>query len=119
MIENDDFIGNNIFNFKRNFENKTTEQKIESFYRILLEDFFMSPETYKKVTINGDRLLVKPITTYIPLPNPSRVINLVQPADYDTNYLEQYSRCISELYGSEETYQNIINEALKNLNQEN
>ncbi|WP_252339336.1 DEAD/DEAH box helicase family protein [Riemerella anatipestifer] len=119
LIENDDFIGNNIFNFKRNFEDKTTEQKIESFYRILLEDFFMSLETYKKVTINGDRLLVKPITAYIPLPNPSRVINLVQPADYEPNYLEQYSRCISELYGSEETYQNIINEALKNLNQEN
>lgn len=61
-----------------------------AFYKILLEDFFESPKGYKKVTINDDRLLVKPITSDISLSNPSRVINLVQPADYDKDYLEQY-----------------------------
>ena len=39
LIEYDDMIKNDVFNFKRNFEGKTIEQKIDSFYKILLEDF--------------------------------------------------------------------------------
>lgn len=119
LIEHDELIKNDIFNFRRNFIDKSQQDCIVAFYKILLEDFFESPKGYKKVTINDDRLLVKPITSNISLSNPSRVINLVQPADYDKDYLEQHSQDITELYGSEETYQKIINEALKNSNQEN
>ncbi|UWS40306.1 hypothetical protein [Riemerella anatipestifer] len=100
MIENDDFIGNNIFNFKRNFEDKTTEQKIESFYSILVEDFVnkITFERYKKV---GNRR-VHYINSIKLLPfNPNKIIDVVTPADFDKNYMEYIKEYECKVFASE------------------
>ncbi|ADQ82404.1 DEAD/DEAH box helicase family protein [Riemerella anatipestifer] len=100
LIENDDFIGNNIFNFKRNFEDKTTEQKIESFYSILVEDFVnkITFERYKKV---GNRR-VHYINSIKLLPfNPNKIIDVVTPADFDKNYMEYIKEYECKVFASE------------------
>lgn len=118
LTEFDVLIKNDIFNFKRNFIGKTREQCIESFYKILLEDFFETPpnEKYKKVTINGERKNVKTITSTLQLPNTPNIINIIQPADYNTEFLEYHTQTISNFYESEEVYQKMINDAIKNQN---
>lgn len=70
LIENDDLIKNDVYNFKRNFTNCTTVKKIESFYKILVDDFFEIPilEEYPRVTINRKLQRVKTISATKPYP---------------------------------------------------
>jgi hypothetical protein len=117
LIEYDDMIKNDIFNFKRNFIDSTIEKKIESFYKILVEDFFeIAPfDEYPKATINGRRQNVKPINSIVLIPPSSNIINVITPSDYDLDYMNYLDNNVSNEYDSFENYQNIINSILKQL----
>ncbi len=110
LIEYDDLIKNEVFNFKRNFVNKTIEKKIESFYTILVDDFFelKKVEEYPKLTLDGRRRNVKPINSIKELPNSSKIIDLVSPVDYDQNYMDYMEKEAIKEYGSLETYNELI-----------
>lgn len=117
LIEYDDMIKNDVFNFKRNFTDSTIEKKIESFYKILVEDFFeIAPfDEYPKATINGRRQNVKPINSIVLIPPSSNIINVITPSDYDLDYMNYLDNNVSNEYDSFENYQNIINSILKQL----
>lgn len=114
LIENDELIKNDVFNFKRNFAVSSLDKKIESFYKILLEDFFEIPElkSYPKITINGVLERVKPIINTKELPNHNKVINLVIPPNFDLEFMKNLSDNISDEYGSFDNYQKILNSLL-------
>ena len=80
FLEEDFFLNLNIYEFKRRFENKTELKKIETLYRIILEDFFIV-EDYRLTT--GRRPWVKKIMCSKILPQQRNVINLISSAEYD------------------------------------
>ncbi|RYJ43274.1 DEAD/DEAH box helicase family protein [Flavobacterium beibuense] len=115
LIEFDDLIKNDVFNFRRNLleadeSAKPIDKQIESIYRRLVEDFFeLTPlENYPIVTINGERVKVKPIAQNKELPNPEKVV--------DTLRIDPLIVFANEYYGSFETYQSMINSALAESN---
>lgn len=115
LIEYDDMIRNDVFNFKRNFTDSSIKKKIESFYKILVEDFFdIAPfEEYPKATINGRRQNVKPINSVVLIPPSNNIINLITPSDYNLDYMNYLEDNVPNEYDSFENYQNIINSILK------
>ena len=124
LIEYDELIKNDIFNFRRNFEGKTTEQKIESFYKILVESFvnIIELEEYKKITVNGRRKNINLVNSIKLLPqNTNRIIDFINPADYDSNYMNyvESNKFIIDSYGSYEAYQEQLNSLLALIKQKN
>lgn len=103
LIENDELIKNDIFNFRRNFEGKTRQQKIESFYTILVEDFVeIKLGRISQVKINNLKTRVKLITSIKLLPFISNgVIDLINPAGFDENYLQAIKEFDFENFASE------------------
>lgn len=115
LLENDELIKNDIFNFRRNYEGKTTKQKIESFYKGLIEDFIeiLELDEYKKVTIDGRRRNVHLVDSVKLLPlNLNGVIDLVNPSDYDKSYMSALEQNLVE-YSNLEEYNNLINTLLE------
>ena len=103
-----------FFNFKRNFTDSTLEKNVESFYKILLEDFFEIPELkiYPRITINDKLERVKPINSIKQLPDPNRVINLLNPSDFNSEYMDNLHENIPEGYENFENYQETSNSLL-------
>ncbi|WP_145915590.1 hypothetical protein [Flavobacterium covae] len=114
LIENDDLIKNDVFNFRRNFMDSTLEKNVESFYKILLEDFFEFQESknYPRKTINGKLERIKKINNIKALPDPYRVINLLIPSDFNSEYMGNLYENIPEGYEIFENYQETLNSLL-------
>lgn len=114
LIENDELIKNDAFNFRRNFIDSTLEKNVESFYKILLDDFFEIPESknYPRKTINGKLERVKKINNINHLPDPNRVINLLIPSDFNSEYMDNLYENIPEGYENFENYQETLNSLL-------
>ena len=114
LVENDELIKNEVFNFKRNFIDSTLEKNVESFYKILVEDFFEIPklDTYPKKTINKKLEIVKPINNIKQLPDPKRVINLLIPSDFNSEFMNELYENLPEGYESFESYQESLNSLL-------
>ena len=84
-FRNDDkFIKNGVFEFLRKFPTMNSEQKKNSFYTILREDFFNYElrDTFPKPYFEGKRRKVKPIESVKELPESTKTINLIEPQDY-------------------------------------
>ena len=81
------------------------EQKKNSFYNILLEDFFNleQRETLPKLLFEGRRRQVKPIESIKELPNSTKTINLIEPQDYSfpQEYLDAIQKLVDEHYGGD------------------
>lgn len=108
LIEFDDFLKNDTFNFKRNLFNsngsaKPLEKQIESFYKMLVFDFFEMPEldNYPVVTMSGERVKVKPIIQVKALPYFNATV--------DTLRIDPLIVFANEHYGSFEAYQETLN----------
>lgn len=109
---NDSFIKNGVWEFLRKFPIQTHEKKKNSFYTILLEDFFNIEERRPKINFENDRQLVKPIQSTKGLPNSSKTINLITLAHYEfpEPYLDAVQKIADEEFGGnlQEYYQSII-----------
>ena len=109
IIESDSLIKNDVFNFRRNFidaseHEKTDEKKIQSFYKMLIEDFFKTSQAETRQRLENEVLRVKPILEILQLPNHKIVT--------DTLRLDPLIEFARENYGSFENYQKILNESL-------
>ena len=98
--DKDEFVSNGIFEFLRKFSTMTEEQKQNSFYTILLSDFFNieERETLPKILVGGVKQQVKPIESIKGLPNPSKTINLFEPQKYTHFVAEDYIKSFAEEY---------------------
>ena len=74
------FIKNGVLNFEEIFYNEYGAKK-NSFYTILLEDFF-NLNKENQTNIWGKKKQVKPIESIKELPEPTKTINLIEPQDY-------------------------------------
>ena len=104
LIRHDELLDNGILEFKRTLTMNT-------FYTKLIEDNF---ECIPDRLPTGNRLNIKKITSIKPLPDPVRVINLLQPAEYINIDIDE--NWIIQKYGSIENYetnQKTILEAIK------
>ena len=105
-FRNDDvFIKNGVFEFLRKFSTMNSEQKKNSFYTILLDDFFNfeQRETLPKPLFEERRRQVKPLESVKELPDPTRTINLIEPQDYafPQEYLDAIQKLADEHYGGD------------------
>ncbi|QOG02290.1 DEAD/DEAH box helicase [Flavobacterium sp. MDT1-60] len=116
LIESDDFVKNDIFNFRRNIIStdssaSTLHKKVESLYKMLVDDFFEIQELGEsgkppRIIINESKESVKRIISIKVLPDPSRVIDTLQ-ADPLIEFANQH-------HESFEAYQDKINRLLTN-----
>lgn len=99
FLEDDPYIKEEIFSFKRNFIGKDSDKKIESLYTILLNDFFEFDEfkDYPKKTIDGKLVRVKPIKSIIPLPDSKNILNLVIDSDFDKDYINAIKESVKKI----------------------
>ncbi len=119
LVVNDELIRNDVYDFRRNFEGKTNPKKIEAFYKILIQDFVVKEDSYKKLTIYGKERNVHVIISELQLPiDSSRIINLLQPADFDSDYIDYLENNIKG-YTSSKEYNDLINSLLKKANENN
>lgn len=99
VLEEDLLFQNDIFLLKRNLINKNKiEKKIESIYKILINDFFILSDKTPQVKINGKNQGVHAIEKIIELPESSSTINLLLASDFDEDYtsvIEEYILQIS------------------------
>ena len=79
FLEDDFFLNLNIYEFKRRFKNKSEQKKIETLYKMILEDFFTT-EDYRLPT--GRRIRVKKILQIKRLPQRSNTINFINNSEY-------------------------------------
>jgi uncharacterized protein YlzI (FlbEa/FlbD family) len=105
-FRNDDvFIKNGVFEFLRKFSTMNMEQKKNSFYTILLDDFFNfeQRETLPKLVFEGRRRQVKPIESIKELPDSAKTINLIEPQKYvlHQEYLDAIQKLADEHYGGD------------------
>ena len=111
---NDNFIKNGVFEFLRNFSTERQEKRENSFYRVLLEDFFNleERENLPKINFENNRQQVKPIQSTKGLPNSNKTINLITLAQYEfpKPYLDAVQKIADEEFGGnlQEYYQSII-----------
>lgn len=113
LTESDYFIKNDVFNFRRNIVNtdnsaSTLHKKIESLYKMLVEDFFkleeLKADEKPRIIINGEPTRVEKIIHLKELPDFLRVI--------DTLRFDPLIEFANEHYGSYETYQDTLNRLL-------
>ena len=86
LVESDRLLRDNVFEFKRRFENcRTNNSKLKKLYSLLIEDFLVieNRENDPKVNLYQSRRNVKPIISVAIVPNPSYTINLISPQDYE------------------------------------
>ena len=107
LVNEDDFISNNVYEFTRRVNTNDITKNINSFYSILVEDFIALEDLPNpRIVINGERRYVMIVSSIKSLPISNNHINLVQPAEYldfinsDTTF-EEFA--ISN-YGSVEDY---------------
>ena len=109
---NDNFIKNGVWEFLRKFPIQTQEKKENSFYTVLLEDFFYIEERRPKIIFENKQQQVKPIQSTKGLPNSNKTINLITPAQYEfpEPYLDAVQKIADEEFGGnlQEYYQSII-----------
>ncbi len=109
---NDNFIKNGVWEFLRKFPIQTQEKKKNSFYTVLLEDFFNIEERRPKIIFENNQQQVKPIQSTKELPNSNKTINLITPAQYEfpEPYLDAVQKIADEEFGGnlQEYYQSII-----------
>lgn len=86
-LTNDSFFQNKLFSIKSRFIKKSLEKQIETLYRILLEELFIT-ENYKIPT--GNRPNVKQVLAVKPVPIHANVVNYVLPSNY--NFPPEYSQ---------------------------
>lgn len=87
FLTDDSFIQNRLFSIKGRLERKPLPKQIETLYRVLLEDLFIT-KTYKLPS--GDRKNVKQILVVKPLPIHTNVVNYVFPPDF--NFPEEFNQ---------------------------
>lgn len=90
--KSDAFISNNIFNFSRRLKGNFEKTK-QSFYKILIEDFFMfeNRSIKPRLIIHGVEYSVYPNISVIQLPT-ENIINIVQEPDYAEGLVSQEFR---------------------------
>lgn len=79
--DKDPFLANGVFEFIRNFNKMDAEKRKNSFYTILIEDFFNLEyrDTLPKLVIEGVRQQVKVIQSTKDLPSRDVAINIIDP----------------------------------------
>lgn len=114
----DVFIKNGVYEFMRKFSTMNMEQKKNSFYTILLDDFFYYEQrtTLPKTIFEGRRRQVKPIESIKELPESTRTINLIEPQDYafPQGYEDYMLEFAVKKYGSLENYYKVVSDAIVN-----
>lgn len=86
VLGEDPLFQNDIFLLRRNLVNKNNvEKKIESIYKVLINDFFILSDETHQVKINGKNQGVHTIEKIIELPK-SSTINLLLTRDFDEVY---------------------------------
>ena len=102
----------------RKFSTMNMEQKKNSFYTILLDDFFYFEQrtTLPKPIFEGRRRQVKPIESIKELPESTRTINLIEPQDYafPQGYEDYMLEFAVKKYGSLENYYKVVSDAIVN-----
>ncbi|WP_378185888.1 DEAD/DEAH box helicase family protein [Aquimarina sp. W85] len=102
LLSHEELLSNDIFEFKRRIENKSTiKSKLNSFYNLLIEDFFIS-EAAKLPS--GRRSPIKKVNATKSLPYSNNIINLISPQDYNHENLDKVFESKIALAGGEEKY---------------
>jgi hypothetical protein len=111
LVNEDDFISNNVYEFTRRVNTLDITKNINSFYTILVEDLIVLEDVPNpRIDINGKREYVRIVSSIKPLPISNNHINLVQPAEYlefinsDTTFEE----LAINNYGSVEGYNSFM-----------
>lgn len=93
VLEDDPLFQNDIFLLRRNLVNKNVvEKKLETIYKVLINDFFILSDKARQVKINGKNQGVNVIEAIIELPEAPSTINLLLTNDLD----EVYTNAIKE-----------------------
>ena len=97
----DEFIKNGVFEFIRNYDIMTDEQKINSFHRILIEDFFILLND-KKITINNTRCVVNTIANFKQLGSKEKCMNFITPPELKNQdiYFRDYTEFAIKEFGT-------------------
>ncbi|HIC8644180.1 TPA: DEAD/DEAH box helicase family protein [Elizabethkingia meningoseptica] len=115
LEEKDIFFKNKIFSLRRGLSSKNFSSQSSSLYSILLEDFFelekVKDGKYKKITIEGNKVLVRKILRQVPFRNSG--VNVVELEEYDPDYMKAMEEQIS--YNSLDEYFIRIYKALKDF----
>jgi hypothetical protein len=85
LLESDDILSENVFEFKRRFQdNRTIEAKLKTFYSMLVEDFLIveNRERDPYITLYSSRRNCKVISSVKIIPNIAISMNLVENQDY-------------------------------------
>jgi len=93
VLEDDPLFQNDIFLLRRNLVNKNVvEKKLETIYKVLINDFFILSDKARQVKINGKNQGVNVIEAIIELPEAPSTINLLLTNDLD----EVYTNAVKE-----------------------
>lgn len=97
FTEKDNFIKNEVFPFKRNINKVDETKNYESFYKMLLDDFFVLEAEQPKIQIEGmkGRHRVKPIQEIKSL-DKEITINHIEPEMEVISYLKEYYDTMKE-----------------------
>lgn len=97
FTEKDNFIKNEVFPFKRNINKVDETKNYESFYKMLLDDFFVLEAGQPKIQIEGikGRHRVKPIQEIKSL-DKEITINHIEPEMEVISYLKEYYDTMKE-----------------------
>lgn len=97
FTEKDNFIKNEVFPFKRNINKVDETKNYESFYKMLLDDFFVLKAEQPKIQIEGmeGRHRVKPIQGIKSL-DKEITINHIEPEMKVISYLKEYYDTMKE-----------------------
>lgn len=85
LLESDTILSENVFEFKRRFQdNRTLEAKLKIFYSILVEDFLAveNRERDPYITLYSSRRYCKVVNSIKIIPNTTNSMNLVENQDY-------------------------------------
>ena len=85
LLESDTILSENVFEFKRRFQdNRTLEAKLKTFYSILVEDFLAveNRERDPYITLYSSRRYCKVVNSIKIIPNTTNSMNLVENQDY-------------------------------------
>jgi hypothetical protein len=117
LRESDELIANNIFEFAHRItKNETVESKINSFYKILLEDFVLldNASGISRITTTSGRMRVKKVLGVNIIPTTNYTLDLITPAEHHYPVKETEEWAIQN-YGSYELYNDMLNTALDSI----
>ena len=109
LVEKDPFLSNELYNFARKV-GTTFEQKRNTFYKLLIEDFFDFEKRANKprIIFEGRKQPVLPNITAKEFTPSEKSIDLIQAPDYNIFFPDDFEDRIIEKYGSLENYTEVL-----------